>query len=349
MLRVPEERVTASDDRSLDALEQLRAFRSQSQRPPPGGGGGMFQPTVPMHGPSVGPSVGPSGLSLEPRQRQSLPPRPTVQDVIYDVVVVGCGSAGISAARVLQDSGLSVVVLEGRDRVGGRAHSAGVFGMEQELDHGASFLHASAEQAQLLAMADSMQYPFRFADQLGQTDVYDEEEQRLSRNPKQTPVLSHTARQDAELRKHMSQSAAKVAKGMDASAMDVLAGEYDKCARAFGPGSVSLRARVLQWRTKGTWRLADFRTRAALEDLSAAHWQTSTSMAEPMRQADASPDVEFPAGGMGGLLAALAEPLNVQLERAVEEIEYDDEQSAGPPLVNVLCRGPTGGPSPIRQ
>lgn len=40
-----------------------------------------------------------------------------------DVVVVGCGAAGIAAARKLSAAGRSVVVLEAADRIGGRAHT----------------------------------------------------------------------------------------------------------------------------------------------------------------------------------------------------------------------------------
>ena len=40
-----------------------------------------------------------------------------------DVAIIGAGAAGLGAARTLENSGLSVIVLEARDRIGGRAHT----------------------------------------------------------------------------------------------------------------------------------------------------------------------------------------------------------------------------------
>ena len=50
-----------------------------------------------------------------------------------DVVVIGAGFAGLSAAERLVSVGLSVTVLEGRDRVGGRSFSGAVAGVEVDL------------------------------------------------------------------------------------------------------------------------------------------------------------------------------------------------------------------------
>jgi len=69
-----------------------------------------------------------------------------------DVVIVGAGAAGISAARRLSSTGLSVGVIEARDRVGGRAHTVDhrlvahrQGSVEVGLDMGCGWLHSADE------------------------------------------------------------------------------------------------------------------------------------------------------------------------------------------------------------
>ena len=68
-----------------------------------------------------------------------------------EVVVVGAGYAGLSAALTLHDAGRDVVVLEGSDRVGGRVCSeqrdSGVV-----IDHGGQWVGPT--QRHLLALAE---------------------------------------------------------------------------------------------------------------------------------------------------------------------------------------------------
>ena len=58
-----------------------------------------------------------------------------------DVLVIGAGGAGLTAARVLGRQGVSVLVLEARDRSGGRAFTESSLGIDW--DRGCSWLHAS--------------------------------------------------------------------------------------------------------------------------------------------------------------------------------------------------------------
>lgn len=57
----------------------------------------------------------------------------------FDTIVIGAGMSGLTSARMLADAGQHVVVLEGRDRIGGRMHSDRSAGFP--VDRGASWIH----------------------------------------------------------------------------------------------------------------------------------------------------------------------------------------------------------------
>jgi monoamine oxidase len=63
----------------------------------------------------------------------------------FDTVIVGAGAAGIAAARRLVAAGQHVMVLEARNRVGGRATTAQSLGATVDL--GAAWLHFAEENA----------------------------------------------------------------------------------------------------------------------------------------------------------------------------------------------------------
>ena len=75
----------------------------------------------------------------------------------YDIAVIGAGAAGLSAGLRLQDSGRSVIVLEARGRVGGRAFTDTSLGLP--FDCGAHWLHA-ASQNPFMKIADKLGFAY---------------------------------------------------------------------------------------------------------------------------------------------------------------------------------------------
>ena len=70
---------------------------------------------------------------------------------VHDAIVVGGGLSGLAAAKALTEAGASVVVLEARDRAGGRVHNISSPRLGATLDAGAEFIGPTQNHIAALA------------------------------------------------------------------------------------------------------------------------------------------------------------------------------------------------------
>ena len=73
-----------------------------------------------------------------------------------DVAIIGAGAAGLGAAHALENSGLSLIVLEARDRVGGRGHTI-MAAPDVIFDVGCGWLH-SADKNSFVAIGEQLNF-----------------------------------------------------------------------------------------------------------------------------------------------------------------------------------------------
>jgi monoamine oxidase len=73
-----------------------------------------------------------------------------------DIAIIGAGAAGLGAANALKDSDLSFLVLEARDRVGGRGHTV-MAAPDVVFDVGCGWLH-SANKNSFVKIAEQLKF-----------------------------------------------------------------------------------------------------------------------------------------------------------------------------------------------
>jgi monoamine oxidase len=117
----------------------------------------------------------------------SSPPSDAVVNTVVDTVVVGAGVTGLRCAHRLVDHGLAVVVLEARDRVGGRLWSVAQESTGPRLDLGATWFWP--QEPRITALVEELGLPTHPQHIRGDA-VYEDLQgvQRIAGNPIDAPA-----------------------------------------------------------------------------------------------------------------------------------------------------------------
>jgi len=121
------------------------------------------------------------------------------------VIVIGAGAAGLAAADALLAAGASVLVLEARERVGGRCWTRRMPGIDIPVELGAEFIHGEAkvthallERAGLRAIDSVREQRYLANGSLGTINAFAEAQQAMSgamRLEKDISFAAYLARQ----------------------------------------------------------------------------------------------------------------------------------------------------------
>ncbi|KAJ6832060.1 putative polyamine oxidase 2 isoform X1 [Iris pallida] len=98
-----------------------------------------------------------SGSDLSIKKDSYYSPVEKKQSRSPSAIVIGGGFAGLAAAHSLQNASFKVVLLESRDRIGGRAHTDYSFGFP--IDMGAAWLHGVCEKNPLAPLIGKLGLP----------------------------------------------------------------------------------------------------------------------------------------------------------------------------------------------
>lgn len=213
------------------------------------------------------------------------------------IVVVGAGMAGLAAARALQANGFKVVMLEGRDRIGGRVWTDHSW-PDAHLDLGASWIHGiNGNPITDLAKEFEVETLPTDYDSMA---LYDSDGRQL------------TQAEQREIEEQFQQIFGVVEEQAEALDDDI---SIEQAVNA------ALAAVTLD--TRGVRRL-DYALNTVVEHEYAADISEMSLLSFGQDEEFDGGDVLFP-GGYDQLVKALAEGLDIRLNQKVEQITYNDE------------------------
>nr|MBX2797010.1 FAD-dependent oxidoreductase [Myxococcales bacterium] len=220
-----------------------------------------------------------------------LRPESPAADPDTHVLVVGAGMAGLTAARVLHDAGVSVSVLEAKDRIGGRTWTSDVG--PATLDLGGGWVHGvNGSPIVDLAEAEGVEIvPDR---EIDEGFLYDEAtDERVRWRPYET-------------------------------AIDEFIGSLGDLRRDEGP-EASLSDGAEAWLDGEGWegldrRLGRYAIEHGLGTLEYAAPPALQSLAWFWEDDEVSGGDHLPVGGYRTLVDALAAPLSIETDAAVQQI-----------------------------
>jgi polyamine oxidase len=214
------------------------------------------------------------------------------------VIVVGAGMSGLAAAHALEASGVEVLVLEARDRLGGRTHTVSLDGVS--VDAGAGWIHG-IEGNPLRTLADGLGIGYRFHDLDAHLLTVDEQAGELA-----DTVIDAADQAADEFDDELGALLAE--EGRNASFATVVDAWLDELS--LPDATERLVAYYLNQARMDT-------DVSGPADLVAARWLEAD---EGFAGGD-----HVPEGGYTRFVEALADGLDVRLGETVTDIRYDDQ------------------------